>query len=56
MQKLTPVLLFVVLALVVLNIVTLRQLDRLERRIATLEGKNTPAASAAAPASADAKK
>jgi len=43
MQKLPYVLLFVVLALVVLNIATLRQLDALEKRVATLE-KKTPAA------------
>jgi hypothetical protein len=42
MQKLPYVLLFVVLALVVLNIATLRQLDRLEQRIQALE-KNAPA-------------
>ncbi len=53
MQKLTPVLLFVVLALVVLNIATLRQLDRLEQRIAALEPK--PPASTVTPASTVAK-
>ncbi len=42
MQTLPYVLLFVVLALVVLNIATLRQLDRLEQRIQALE-KNAPA-------------
>jgi hypothetical protein len=42
MQKLPYVLLFVVLALVVLNIATLRQLGRLEQRIQVLE-KNAPA-------------
>jgi hypothetical protein len=50
MQKLPCVLLFVVLALVLLNIATLRQLDRLERRVATLEKK--PAAALPAPSSA----
>lgn len=48
MQKLPYVLLFVVLALVVLNIATLRHLDRLEKRIHALEQK--PPAPAAAPA------
>jgi hypothetical protein len=51
MQKLPYVLLFVVLSLVVLNIATLRQLDRLERRIAALEPK-PPAATVAKPAPA----
>ncbi len=46
MQKLPSVLLFVVLALVVLNIATLRQLDRLEKRVLTLEQKMPPAVNA----------
>jgi hypothetical protein len=46
MQKLPYVLLFVVLALVVLNIATLRQLDALERRVVTLEKKTPPTAPA----------
>jgi hypothetical protein len=43
MQKLPYVLLFVVLALVVLNIATLRKLDQLEQRIQALEPKTPPA-------------
>jgi hypothetical protein len=42
MKKLPYVLLVVVLALVVLNIATLRQFDRLEKRVLALEHK-TPA-------------
>lgn len=48
MQKLPYVLLFVVLALVVLNIATLRQIDHLEKRILALEQKAPPPASAPA--------
>ena len=43
MQKLPYVLLFVVLALVVLNIASLRQLGHLEKRIQTLEQRTPPA-------------
>ena len=39
MQKLPYVLLFLVLALVVLNIATLRQLSSLQNRVAALEAK-----------------
>lgn len=52
MQKLPYVLLSVVLALVLLNIATLRQLDRLEKRIHILEQKTPPPAAAQAPAPA----
>ncbi|MGC4074851.1 MAG: hypothetical protein QM760_20610 [Nibricoccus sp.] len=46
MQKLPYVLLFVVLALVVLNIAALRQIDGLEKRVHALEQKNSMAAPA----------
>jgi hypothetical protein len=48
MQKLPYTILFVVLALVVLNIATLRQLERLEKRIQSLEQKTPPPAAPAA--------
>lgn len=45
MQKLPYVLLFVVLALVVLNIAALRQIDGLEKRVHALEQKTSMPAS-----------
>ncbi|WP_175414823.1 hypothetical protein [Nibricoccus aquaticus] len=52
MQKLPYVLLFVVLALVVINIASLRQLAALEKRLIALEKKTS--APATPPASAPA--